>query len=59
MKKEWYCYICGKKLKKVYFLISLSKSFAVDRVFLVCNKTCVEQIDMSFIPIIIKVRETR
>ena len=56
MKKGWYCYICGKKLKKSYFLCSMNKS--TDRVFLCCEKmTCVEQIDKKYTPIIIKIRE--
>ena len=56
MKKEWYCYICGKKLLKSYFLCSMANS--TDRVFLICkNKYCIEQIDEKE-TIIIEVRET-
>jgi len=57
MQKKWYCYICGKKLRKSYFLISLDKS--VDRVFLVCDENCLEAVDTTDNPITIKIKETR
>lgn len=54
MKKGWYCYICGKKLKKSYFLVSMNKS--TDRVFLCCEKgACINLINDDIV--IIKVRE--
>ena len=55
MKKSWYCYVCGEKLNKEYFLFSMNKS--TDRVFLVCKeKDCIERINGEDM-IIIKVRE--
>lgn len=57
MKKKWYCYICGKKLLKSYFLISMTES--TDRVFLCCEKEeCIDQINLEE-NIIIKVGEIK
>ena len=55
MKKSWYCYLCGNKLKKAYFLISMANS--TDRLFLCCEKEkCISQVDQEEV-IISKVRE--
>ena len=55
MKKKWYCYICGKRLLKSYFLCSMAIS--TDRVFLVCgNKKCIKRVNPKE-TIIIKVTE--
>ena len=56
-KTKWYCYVCGRKLKKIYYLISTVSS--TDRVFLVCDdRICMEQVDTkdSFIT---KVKEIK
>lgn len=55
MKKKWYCYVCGKKLTNIYYLISMKES--TDRVFLVCNgKSCVKQVEAEDV-IITKIKE--
>ena len=56
MKKNWYCYVCGSKLWKRYFLCSLSGS--VDRCFLIC-KNCIEEVDKDEETIIIEVMEVK
>ena len=56
MKKKWYCYVCGHKLLKSYFLCSMKESS--DRVFLCCKK-CINQIDVDKETVIIKVREEK
>ena len=38
--KNWYCYVCGKKVSKTYYLYSMNDS--TDRVFLICEKKCAE-----------------
>lgn len=53
--KEWYCYICGKKLDNNYHLVSGNKS--TDRVFLVCDNKCVDQIEEEYL--IIKIKEIK
>lgn len=55
MKKNWYCYVCGNKLLKSYYLCSMNNS--TDRLFLVCNKEiCIEQADTKD-TIIVEIRE--
>lgn len=39
---KWYCYVCGKRLSKKFILFSLNE--ATDRVFLVHEGTCKEQL---------------
>lgn len=39
LPKNWKCYICGKKIGSLFFLLSSSKSS--DRVFLGCSIECV------------------
>ena len=53
--KNWYCYVCGKKLLKSYYLCSMRNS--TDRVFLVCKNKCVEQVDAKDMTIV-EIRET-
>jgi len=56
MKKEWYCYLCGKILKNNYYLWSMRKS--TDRVFLCCSK-CISQINIEGDCVINKVKEEK
>ena len=43
-RHNWYCYVCGKKLSKRYYLNSMRK--ATDRVFLCCEKHVVQLDDV-------------
>lgn len=55
MKKKWYCYICGEKLLKCYYLVTMRES--TDRVFLCCKKDrCMKNIKTKEF-IAIEVRE--
>ena len=52
-KIKWYCYVCGKKVSKEFFLFSLNDS--VDRVFLCCSgKYCKNRLGKD--ALIIKVK---
>lgn len=43
-RKKWYCYVCGNKLQKSYYLCSMNDS--TDRVFLLCkNKLCIDRVN--------------
>jgi len=52
--KNWYCYVCGKKLLKNYCLVSMRNS--TDRVFLV-HKKCSKQVEAIDV-IIQEIKET-
>lgn len=54
--KNWYCYVCGKKLSKNYYLCSMNNS--TDRVFLVCKNKCIEQVDAKDM-VIVKITEEK
>jgi len=57
MKKDWYCYICGNKVLKSYYLCSMKNS--TDRVFLICkNKNCIEQVNLKEV-LVTKIKEIK
>ena len=42
-KIKWRCYVCGERIKTLFFLYSLNDN--TDRVFLVCeNRECVRRL---------------
>jgi len=53
--KEWHCYVCGKTLTSIYYLVGGNR---IDRVFLICSeKRCIEYIDCDYI--VQKIREIK
>ena len=49
-RMDWYCYVCGKAIGKVFALMSMAER--TDRVFLVCSPACTARVeDVIVLPV--------